>query len=957
MSDQENQQQEVEREFEDSNDNPRSRNEDDENKTEEVEVEQAPTEARTEPAQSRMQTTTPDDSEDDEPSMRTLLKSIDEKMTKGLKTMKEDLIDMNNATQISMQDEMRKGLRSINEEIQTIKVNMEEELHHQGLLMREQQEIQMEEIPRKRTTFKDEEETFPTNLTRSKKRTENLEKRKSLNKLSLPLQGNGREITTPLDKKGEAKPIIYREPSKPFKFGGAKTSMLIEWYEHMRNHISLTLTGWEKEVREIFDNLDEIVKIPKTLDETLYSIMYMHTSGTARTLVLNSNRSGLKSLKKLVKYFTPEDNQIQQTVINMLETFDWKKNLSIWQNYNYFLKLVEESNNIGYLPDNTVVINNFCGKMPNDGNSNFSLPDRLQIQLLKANCESIEAFTNSLKRYLTAIHGQKAIHLKTSTRTKMEKPYKNTKTNETNFANNSSERRPAMNQQKSKFSPKCWACGEKGHTTRDCQASTKERTIYTEAQLSRVQERLNKLKASTNLVETNFTSVGQQAYVIDSGATKSIVNSLENLYNVRKHTEKIQVAKEGTYIMSKSIGTLLLPVTSIDGKSLDIEIPETIYAPKCGRNLLSTKDLQENGINFGKHGDTWMISPQKDVIAMENLPNGLVTLPVKKRPQRIEAYTARSFVTPQWVKGYKSNDWTYPKEEYEDLNKIFQFQLDAHASEENSLCDNFYSKDDKLEDHDLKNEEWTSIFMNPSYDGGTEKIACAIFQLQDWVTETGNTAVVIAPIYKGASYMKLRENCVILKSYKKGEVLFANPREAKRQPLRWDVEAWLLRPSTTEKGTRAHEDALKLHKRYGHLSLEKLRRLVEIPQMVKKLPFCSNCSRGKAKASIVHTAPRPHSDRPGDYIYRDWKKMPRTFNAYEGYTSYIDDCTNYTYVDPMRSKSDQINSLKKYLAQHIRPQMLGGDAEPVLNSAVFPVSVTQSCSWKIAHAIFSVPPS
>ena len=61
----------------------------------------------------------------------------------------------------------------------------------------------------------------------------------------------------------------------------------------------------------------------------------------------------------------------------------------------------------------------------------------------------------------------------------------------------------------------------------------------------------------------------------------------------------------------------------------------------------------------------------------------------------------------------KSDEWETPKEIFEKYDKIFNFQLDAAATKENALCNNFFTKEyDSL----TKNwSEYKNIWLNPPY--------------------------------------------------------------------------------------------------------------------------------------------------------------------------------------------------------------------------------------------------
>ena len=61
----------------------------------------------------------------------------------------------------------------------------------------------------------------------------------------------------------------------------------------------------------------------------------------------------------------------------------------------------------------------------------------------------------------------------------------------------------------------------------------------------------------------------------------------------------------------------------------------------------------------------------------------------------------------------KSNEWQTPKYLFDWLNKEYNFKLDAAATKDNALCDNYYT----IEDNALL-KDWSgygSVFCNPPY--------------------------------------------------------------------------------------------------------------------------------------------------------------------------------------------------------------------------------------------------
>lgn len=60
----------------------------------------------------------------------------------------------------------------------------------------------------------------------------------------------------------------------------------------------------------------------------------------------------------------------------------------------------------------------------------------------------------------------------------------------------------------------------------------------------------------------------------------------------------------------------------------------------------------------------------------------------------------------------KSDEWTTPIELFDELHNRFIFDLDAAASDENHLCDRYYTKET---DGLRQSWEWRRCFVNPPY--------------------------------------------------------------------------------------------------------------------------------------------------------------------------------------------------------------------------------------------------
>lgn len=60
----------------------------------------------------------------------------------------------------------------------------------------------------------------------------------------------------------------------------------------------------------------------------------------------------------------------------------------------------------------------------------------------------------------------------------------------------------------------------------------------------------------------------------------------------------------------------------------------------------------------------------------------------------------------------KYDSWTTPKDLFNKLNSIYHFDIDACASKDNALCNEFYSESCSILDQRFTNK---NIYMNPPY--------------------------------------------------------------------------------------------------------------------------------------------------------------------------------------------------------------------------------------------------
>lgn len=110
----------------------------------------------------------------------------------------------------------------------------------------------------------------------------------------------------------------------------------------------------------------------------------------------------------------------------------------------------------------------------------------------------------------------------------------------------------------------------------------------------------------------------------------------------------------------------------------------------------------------------------------------------------------------------KSNEWETPKWLFDLLNKEFNFQLDAAATQDNALCQNFYTAEQNSLIQDWS--KYKSIFLNPPYGRLIGKFIKKAFE------ESQKDCVVVLLIPARTDVKAFHEYC------SKGEIRFIKSR-------------------------------------------------------------------------------------------------------------------------------------------------------------------------------------
>ena len=113
------------------------------------------------------------------------------------------------------------------------------------------------------------------------------------------------------------------------------------------------------------------------------------------------------------------------------------------------------------------------------------------------------------------------------------------------------------------------------------------------------------------------------------------------------------------------------------------------------------------------------------------------------------------------------------------------------------------------------------------------------------------------------------------------------------------------------------------HRRYGHLGTQSLRKLARDDlvsgldcNFSNEVSFCEACIEGKHKKTPFEAGGRNRSAEPLALVHSDLcgKMNARSFGGEEYFITFIDDSTHYTWVYPLKRKSDAFNQFLKWKA-------------------------------------------
>ena len=119
-----------------------------------------------------------------------------------------------------------------------------------------------------------------------------------------------------------------------------------------------------------------------------------------------------------------------------------------------------------------------------------------------------------------------------------------------------------------KIKGKCFFCGEKGHWKRNCPKSQNK-----------------KEQGNINYLETCFLADSTDSWIIDSGATNHVCNSLQRFQERRKlNKNEINLRLgNGTLVSASAVGDIRVNLDSFR----HLDLIDVYYVPQFKRNLIS----------------------------------------------------------------------------------------------------------------------------------------------------------------------------------------------------------------------------------------------------------------------------------------------------------------------------------------------------------------------------------
>lgn len=167
------------------------------------------------------------------------------------------------------------------------------------------------------------------------------------------------------------------------------------------------------------------------------------------------------------------------------------------------------------------------------------------------------------------------------------------------------------NHRRQKAKGNCSNCGKKGHSKEQCwakgggqehKAPWKNKNRHkNQANMIEDSEVVFMINENNSISQQNN---GQVEFILDSGASKHMVNDITLFTDMINDDREISVAVDSTdySVKSKGIGTIQFKTETSRGSIINIKCPNTLYIPNLRKNLLSVGQLVKRKVHVNFRG-------------------------------------------------------------------------------------------------------------------------------------------------------------------------------------------------------------------------------------------------------------------------------------------------------------------------------------------------------------------
>jgi transposase InsO family protein len=198
----------------------------------------------------------------------------------------------------------------------------------------------------------------------------------------------------------------------------------------------------------------------------------------------------------------------------------------------------------------------------------------------------------------------------------------------------------------------CYYCHKKGHMKRDCRKKQHDERLRAGAggrrPATRPTQQAPTTSSNSNVALTAISRRFDDAWVLDSGASRHITNDVKKLINVRALDRDITITfGNGAQATAKSKGDVVF--ANMDNSDFNtITLNDVLYVPDAAANLLSIPTAAEKGISFVFSNNSCDIRKNAQLVATASQSEGTYCL---RTAQQASALAAKE--SPQlWHRRY-----------------------------------------------------------------------------------------------------------------------------------------------------------------------------------------------------------------------------------------------------------------------------------------------------------------